>query len=467
MERLADRPYWVLAFAEDGRLISPAGHTFLDEVSASGVRELFVLSHGWNTSQAGADDLYASLLPMVARSANHATALGPVGLVGVHWPSLWFPDPPRGTAAGASAGAGHAQSTQPGSLEAPRSRDAELSGREIAESLREAFGDAQRDAVDRLGGLIDEGEAAAAAGGEPDQAQRDRLAEFHRLLQQLVDHPGPPAFEDSGETALFTSDDPERDYAFIAHEFGGASVDGSAQGLADNFRTVWNGAKDVLRITSYFVMKARAGDVGSKGLGPLLAELHKADAAPATRVHLVGHSFGGRLVAFALAGIPSAAASPVASLVLVQAAFSHFSFSGARDNPFGVAGALRDVADRVHGPLVATFSEHDWAVGQWYPRASALARQDNQANPQVSRWGGLGAGGFQAVSPFDRRDLLTQGSDYAFSTGHFYGVDGSTVIDDFQQSAFAGAHSDIRKEEVAWLITAAAATTAQATATPG
>lgn len=465
MERLADRPYWVLSFAQDGRLISPARRTFLNEVSASGVRDLFVLSHGWNTSQDDANDLYASLLPMVAQAADHTPALGPIGLVGVHWPSLWFPDPP-GTAAGASARAGHAQSTQPGSLEALTSGDAELSGREIAEALREAFDGTQRDAVDRLGDLIDEGEAAAAAGAEPDQAQRDRLAEFHQLLQQLVDEPGPPAVEDSGETALLTSDNPERDYAFIAHKFGGAPTDGSAQGLADTFRTVWNGAKDVLRITSYYVMKARAGDIGSKGLGPLLAGLHEPDAAPATRVHLVGHSFGGRLVAFALAGIPSAAASPVMSIVLIQAAFSHFSFSDARDNPFSVAGALHGVADRVHGPLLATFSEHDWAVGRWYPLASALARQDNQANPQVSRWGGLGAGGFQAVSPFDRRDLLAHGSNYAFSTGHFYGVDGTTVIDDIEQSAFAGAHSDIRKEEVAWLITAAAAATAQAAATP-
>ena len=52
-------------------------------------------------------------------------------------------------------------------------------------------------------------------------------------------------------------------------------------------------------------MKNRAGTVGRNGLGPLLGRL------PAgVRVHLVGHSFGARLVSFALAGLPAGARRP-------------------------------------------------------------------------------------------------------------------------------------------------------------
>ena len=76
-------------------------------------------------------------------------------------------------------------------------------------------------------------------------------------------------------------------------------------------------------------MKARAGDIGRGGLGPLLVELHR--RSPAVRVHLIGHSFGARLVSFALGGIGSPAESPVASLLLVQGAFSHWSFAHAQD----------------------------------------------------------------------------------------------------------------------------------------
>jgi hypothetical protein len=38
-----------------------------------------------------------------------------------------------------------------------------------------------------------------------------------------------------------------------------------------------------------------------------------------------------------------------------------------------------------------------------------------------------------------------------------YAVDGSGVINDWEQSAFSGTHSDIRRPEVAWLIAAGAA----------
>lgn len=47
-------------------------------------------------------------------------------------------------------------------------------------------------------------------------------------------------------------------------------------------------------------MKERAGLVGQVGLNPLLRSLQA--ALPAVRLHLAGHSFGGRLVTAAVAG---------------------------------------------------------------------------------------------------------------------------------------------------------------------
>ncbi|HEX8932639.1 MAG TPA: hypothetical protein VF788_00255, partial [Pseudonocardiaceae bacterium] len=125
---------------------------------------------------------------------------------------------------------------------------------------------------------------------------------------------------------------------------------------------------------SYNVTKTRAGDIGRSGLGTLLAELHR--RSPGLRVHLIGHSFGARLVSFALSGVGEPADSPIASLLLLQGAFSHWSFAHAQDNPFGKPGALNAWANRVHGPLVATFSVYDWAVCRWYPKASFLAQDD-------------------------------------------------------------------------------------------
>ena len=125
-------------------------------------------------------------------------------------------------------------------------------------------------------------------------------------------------------------------------------------------------------------------------------------------------------------------------------------------NPFGSAGALSGFADRVHGPLLATRSEFDWAVGRWYPRASALAGQDASAVP-VSRWGALGASGFQGIPGCRTLAMGPVGTAYDLVPGGMFTIESSAVISNWRDSAFAGAHSDIRKAELAHLIAEAAA----------
>lgn len=440
MQQRADHPSWELSFDESGQLTAADGDQFVREVADAGITELFVLAHGWDTDRESAELLYRAMFPLVAEAAHKAMPGSTLGFLGVHWPSLWFPDPPPDAAA-RTATAG-----QPGAA------DATLSGQEMAQTLAESLSDpASQQAVHRMGQLVDAG--VAGAGTEADAAQQARLAEFHGLVQTLLPG-GPQPVEDSGETSLLQSLDPRRDYARMVDILGGAAPAGSAQGLGDQFSKVWEGAKHVLRTLSYYQMKGRAGTVGEKGLGPLVEQLGA--RCPGIRVHLIGHSFGARLVAFALRGTSSAAASPVASLSLIQGAFSHWAFT--RRTPFGEPGALNDVADRVHGPLVATFSEYDWAVGRWYPRASALAQEDAEhAEPVSLRWGAMGADGFQGVEPVTGLFLLPEGQPYALSSGCFYQVDGASVIADTSESSFSGAHSDIEHAEVAWLIVSAAA----------
>jgi hypothetical protein len=215
------------------------------------------------------------------------------------------------------------------------------------------------------------------------------------------------------------------------------------QGIGDWFANAINGAKEAARVLSYNVMKTRAGDIGRSGLGMLLAELHR--RSPGLRVHLIGHSFGARLVSFALSGVGAPVDSPIASLLLLQDAFSHWSFAHPQDNPFGKPGPLNICADRVHGPLVATFSVYDWAVGRWYPKASFLAQDDVQAEV-ASRWGGMGSDGFQAVAPAADRQMPANGdTDYSFSANSFFRVDAAAVINNVESNPFSGAHSDIRK----------------------
>jgi hypothetical protein len=442
MNTIAGHPYWELSFTKDGGLTAPDSGEFAAAVAASGVADLFMMSHGWGASAQAAHELYEAMFPLVAEAAPQAHEVGPIGFAGIFWPSLWFPDPPQ------EATPRVAEAVQAGR---PGAANAALSGPQIADALKESFDDPEEQAnLEQMGRLIEEG--IEGVGSEPRSTQEDRLARFHGLLQTLVRDDQQPR-EDSGETALLRTGNPERDYATISEAVGSTRFDPAAEGIGDIFGKIWNGAKDALRMASYYEMKARAGDIGHNGLGPLLERLHARQ--PVLRVHLIGHSFGARLVSFALSGITSAQASPVASLYLIQGAFSHWSFAGLEGMPFGTAGALSEYADRVHGPLVATFSEHDWAVGHWYPRASFLARQD--AEDAASQWGGMGFDGFQGVSPVGLGDLLPVGTAYALTPGSYYRVNGSTIIADTLQSPFSGAHSDIRHPEVAWLAVAAAA----------
>jgi len=52
-------PVWDLQFNENGQLTSPDQGSFLAEVAAAGITDLFAFSHGWGTSQNSASQLTA------------------------------------------------------------------------------------------------------------------------------------------------------------------------------------------------------------------------------------------------------------------------------------------------------------------------------------------------------------------------------------------------------------------------
>lgn len=453
MTDIAGKPYWEITFDTDGNS-SPDRATTAAAIAAAGIDNLFVMSHGWNNQQSTAESLYQRMFPLLATAADQHAELGSVGFVGVIWPSIWWPDEAGAAPSVTAVGAQSVQAPAVG----PVNVNVDLSGAQIAATYALSFDATTAALVHQMGDLIDQGVALARSGATPQQQSANVLA-FHQLLGQITsDGPATPvrATEDSGETALFESTQPVTDYADLADTMGSGSNDGAAQSFGIDFAKIWNGAKDAMRVASFWQMKSRAGTVGRLGLGPLLQQLH-ADA-PATRVHLIGHSFGARLVSNALSTFASGDVSPVASLLLIQGAFSHWAFAGA-DMPFGVPGSLNGFGARVHGPLVATFSHSDWAVGVWYPKASFLAGDFVQAET-APKWGGMGSDGFQSSNPQADVTVGSNGTHYTLVAGTFHRADANAYIADTSQSAFAGAHSDIVHPEIAWLAACAAAPTA-------
>jgi hypothetical protein len=304
----------------------------------------------------------------------------------------------------------------------------------------------QREVLDELARLLAE--------RPEDRAALDR---FQTLMAELAGQPDATvATEDHGEQAL-VEDDPEEVFGRFADAVP-RPQEGGAAGFGDAFGRLWHGAKEALRQLTYFEMKKRAGVVGKEGLGPLLGRLRGAD--PDLRIHLLGHSFGARLVSFALAGLPDPAESPVKSLYLLQGAFSHFAFADALPIDRSRGGALKGMAGRVDGPLVASFTDHDLAVGKLYPLASMSSREDSAGlEDRLFRWGGIGHDGAQAVDAATV-PLGPVGTGYPFQPGRFVNLDGNAIINRGRPPS--GAHSDIFHPELVWAGLAAAGLTGRA-----
>jgi hypothetical protein len=429
---IAGRPHWEVGFDERGNPDQGEVAALLAELPGQDLTDLLVFSHGWNSDRGQARRLYQLYFQQVPGLLAQGGSQARVGTLGVVWPSKrWAdePEPAGDLAGGGAAGLGDA---------APAAPPADPA---LVEDLKDVFpGDDQRRALDELARLLAERPEDPAA-----------LARFQTLMGELTTTPdADPAGEDQGETALL-EDTPEEVFGRFADAVP-RTGEGGAAGLGDAFGRLWNGAKEALRQLTYFEMKKRAGVGGRQGLGPLLGRIHQAD--PEVRVHLLGHSFGARLVSFALAGLPDPARSPVKSLYLLQGAFSHFAFADALPMDRSRGGALKGMATRVDGPLVASFSVHDMAVGKLYPLASLSSRDDAAGlEDRLFRWGGIGHDGAQAVEA-TVTTLGPVGTAYPFQRGRFVNLDGDAVIN--RGGPPAGAHSDIFHPELVWAGLAAA-----------
>jgi hypothetical protein len=447
-DEIGGLPFWELTFDADGDPDGAESDAFLAEVRARGLTDVVVFAHGWNNDRRIANELFQRFLGVLAGQVP-AARRGTVGLAGVVWPSQqWSDEPiPDFTA----DGAGVIGTADVGGFgETPAPADPTLDPETLA-GLKDLF-PAAAGPLDEMAGLL---------AGPPSTAA---LTAFHRCLGEFSRlAAGSAADADDGEgdeagarlaagEPRMLLDDPMSLFARYRDALVTSGVvldDGGfgTAGFGDVLGGLLHGAKEALRQATFWQMKNRAGTVGRAGLGPLLGRLPSG-----VRVHLAGHSFGARLVSFALAGLP-AGPSPVRGVTLLQGAFSHFAFASPLPFDAHRSGALAGMLARIDGPLVACFSEHDGAVGTFYPLASFAAQEDSAAavNPS-SRWGGIGANGVQGVGAAVE-GIRAAGARYGFAPGAASNIDASEVVKAGRPPT--GAHSDIVHEELTWVVLAA------------
>ena len=393
--------------------------------------DVLLVAHGWNNGLTEAENLIEELTDNLEELATQRTGDRPAYVVlGVLWPSMRWTDSDELAGGGLSVG-----------------DDVAALRLAVAERVEDPVA---AEKLDRLAGEVDRSVAAREEFvrtlqgllppvGEADDddpvpellrtgATADLMAGAAEAEYDVQDGSSPPAAPPPGGLPPGTFPD------FLGPGAGGP--DTSAAGLSLGDFTPSLLARRLLNLTTYYTMKDRAGKVGARGVAPLIDRLSTSLDTP--RLHLAGHSFGARVMTMAA----DRASSQVATLTLLQAAFSHSAFSGTTDPP----GAFRAVlTDSVTGPLLVTHTHNDKAVRVAYAVASRLARQVGSGLGDANDpYGGLGANGAVATDGVVEGELGGRDASYTFA---------NRKVHNLRADQHISGHGDVRNDSVAnaWL----------------
>ena len=433
MNVVAGIPYFEAEFDKNGKPTSPS------PVLPDKVTDLFVVSHGWNNDKDEAEALYEELFTNFMAVGDPADLAGrSLAIIGVIWPSKKFDELVAASGEDQAAGGGASLNTSAASD--PVSLAAITAKLDAMERFFSDPSDVQR--LRRARALLPDLEDKATA-------RRQFVEELRGLLDPLA------ANKEDASTRFFKDDgndimknlqiaDKDLDKGLSAPQ-GGASLPvgggaaaggaGGAVGFKQKIAGFLGAAMNVLNYTTYYEMKTRAGTVGKNGVGPLVDDL----APKVDQIHLVGHSFGGRVVT---AAATASTTEKIRSMSLLQSAFSHNGFSKQ------MSGFFRSVVEsnRVHGPILVTHTPNDRAVGIAYPLASRLSGDQAAAlGDKNDKFGGLGRNGAQKMEAGETSDgvLLDTDGAYNFAAGRFFNL---------EASKFISGHSDVRGRQVAYAI---------------
>ena len=440
MNDIAGIPYVATCFDKDGAALNKQEVKLPD-----GTTDVIVVSHGWNNTQEQAEEFYTDLFTNFAAVASDQLRDKKIAIVGVIWPSKRFTDVVNAAvteqARGGGAGLGTSSTEADETIKAKLDVIATMFDKKAAKKITAAKNQigklesdlaARRKFVDELRSLLDE----SAANEEDNSALFFKLDGSVMLEKLKMPTPVVSSGGGGGGGAASLGAHPKMTAA------------GGAAGLGDIFSGIKSGAIRFLNYLAYYEMKKRAGTVGQKGVGPMLDRLPD----DVQRIHLVGHSFGCRVVTAAAA---ASTTDKIQSMSLLQAAFSHNGFSKSMN------GFFRTVVDnhRIKGPIVITYTPNDHAVGIAYPVASRLAGTVASAFGDANdKFGGLGRNGAQKMEPGEVvqgvDQLLAVNGRYSWQSGRFHNLESSKYIIDPNGG---DAHMFVTGKEVAWVVSRAMA----------
>lgn len=430
MEKLSGFDFQAVRFDRKGK-VEDGLDKLIAHVNTAGTTDVVVMCHGFRNDENDARALYGEFLQNLGGQLGHPALGGKlngrkIAVAGALWPSMIFKevdDSGQAMSAGTDAAAAVLRRLKEG-LTVKRQQRIES----MIKMLKAAAGgdrSAQLKmaaslialAVELKGGEF-AGLAAMAAGALVDS--------FNAGDQVQVSGPG-----GGGASVGIPSLD-----AQVGGEGGAQSLFGKVVGFVPKF----------LNLTTFLLMFERCGTVGEAGLAKLVREVKK--AAPAVKIHLAGHSLGGRAVTACANSLLAAPKVQVDSMMLLQAAYSHFGLSPKKaGHP---RGFFRDVVEKgaVKQPILATHSKHDSVVGFAYTSMAALSLNNAKAvGDENSKFGGIGRNGVLDAPESVELDLQTAGQAYNFQPGKIYNLDGSKEVGGRK---LIDSHGDVRNANVTW-----------------
>jgi hypothetical protein len=361
-------PWYIAPFDRHGTSTGPKTRdTLIEHAANGGFTDIFVFSHGWNNTWEQASRRYEQFIAGYGKlredlSLPVKTPYEPL-LVGIFWPSIDLVLPwERGPRFAAQPDVG----TQDARVELEQCSTREIA-EELAPASRERFYTlAQQDSVD-----ADEARELAQLLVPQLEGPEDELADPADVLD--------PTKLVSAWAALPTATTDEGADG-VGDDWG--TVGGSSAGSPGAAFSLRLDPRDIVRAATVWKMKDRSGVVGSKGVAPLLRDLHT--AAPRARMHLIGHSYGCRLLLAAVSDddVVATAESPaVDSMLLLQPAVNFYCFADQVPRS-GKPGGYRNVLSKVRQPVLTTFSSSDSALHDqfhWAVRRKADVGEQPQA----------------------------------------------------------------------------------------
>ncbi|TPQ22492.1 hypothetical protein [Streptomyces sporangiiformans] len=421
---------FILRYGANGQLLSPQTAEILRN-SLVDSSDVFIFSHGWNNTFSTALERYRGFILGYQEQRRKFGIRAAAGyrptLVGVVWPSTSYVMP---------------WEMGPKISGAPDASSAEVNLDE--ELLRFVTDAVDPETGGRLSRLIDG--RAALDRGEARQAAQITL---NVLWSETDPDAGtaPPETEEFLTTwaQLDGRDTPSR---IGVDNFGTVRAPNaqSEAGVAGGYSFDPRG---LLRAATVWKMKNRAGVVGVTGVGPLIQHILRHSGA---RLHLIGHSFGARVVLAALAS--QAPSRPAHSMLLLQAAVNRWCF--AQDVAgTGRSGGYRPVLERVEKPVLTTFSSYDGPLTHFFHlalRGRHLGEPSTAAVGDPHLYGALGGFGPAGLGDLSSTEpaAIPGAQGYDFDGGRrVIVIDGGTRIEG--KPAISG-HGDISNATTWWAL---------------